>query len=220
MPTGPLLLYPGIDGYVQRNAEPDWAHAHDVTDGDSASSTATVSSTALRSSYSVPGRGSGYYVSRCFFSFDTSGIVNIPKSGSFALKGFSSHAADIIYCVKATSDIEAAITVDDFDSIVGWDHDADNTSNVTIYADNLTSWIVGNNLFTLNGQALADMAGQDKLNICLLTSFDILDTGGTFPVPSSTEYSGMYFVGHGTIGNRPVITLRQQDDSVFFGANF
>ena len=220
MPTGFMSLYPGLDGYVLRLAESTWADAHDATTGESASSSATHISNGLRSSYSAVGRGAGYYVGRCFFSFNTSGIFNTPESAQLKFKGYVNHAADVIYCVKATSDIESAITTADFDSIEGWDHDADNSSNVVEYASNLTAWIVGDNTFTLNGQALADITGRDRFNVCLLTNVDLLNTGDSFPPPSATHYSGLYFVNHGTIGNRPVLKISQQDDAVFFGANF
>ena len=220
MPTGNVTLWPGLDGYVVRQAEISWNAAHDVTTGDAASSTATYSGFILRSSYTASGRGSGYYVGRCFFSFNTSGIFNTPESAQLKFKGYVNHAADVIYCVKATSDIESAITTADFDSIEGWDHDAGNGGNVTEYASNLTAWTTGANTFSLNAQALADIAGRDRFNVCLLTDRDILNTGGDFPPPSSTNYSGLYFVNHSTLGNRPFIKMTLQDDAVFFGANF
>jgi hypothetical protein len=221
MPTGDVSLYPGLDGYVSRLAESTWDDAHDVTAGDSASSTALYHSSALRSSFtSGGGRGAGFYISRCFFSFATTGIFNTPKSGTIKFKGYGSASADVIYCVKATSAIESGITTTDFDSIEGWDHDANNSSNVVEYADNLTSWIIGTNTFTLNSQALVDIAGQGRFNVCLLTYLDLADLGGGGIPPASTHHSGLYFSNHGTLNNRPVIKLVQQDDAVFFGANF
>ena len=220
MPTGDLSLYPSIDGYVLRNAESTWADAHDATTGEVASSTATISAYALRASYTAAGRGAGFFTGRCFFSFDTSGIFNVPTKAIFTVRGYVTHAANYIYCVKATSDIESAITTADFDSIEGWDHDANNTGNVVQYADNLTAWILGSNSFTLNSQALADMAGLDRLNICLITHIDIQDIGDSTPPPSPSHYSGLYFVNHSSVSLRPVIRLTQQDDAVFFGANF
>jgi len=220
MPTGYISITPTIDGYVNRLAEASWGNAHDDNNGEASNYIAQYHATGLRSSFTAAGRGSGYYVSRCFFSFDTRGIFNIPKSGTLGIQGYSNANANIIYCVKATSDIEGAISNADFDSIEGWDHDADNTSTGTIYAPETSSWIVGTNLFTLNSQALADIVGQDRFNVCLLTNRDILDNGESFPAPSSTHYSGLYFSNHGTAFYRPTLKLLQQDDSVFFGANF
>ena len=222
MPTGIKLFYPAIDGYVHRIVESTWNDAHDVTTGDGANSSAHYHSRGLRSSYTASGRGAGWYVGRCFFSFDTSDIVDTPKSRvQLKIKGYGYHAANIIHCVKATSDIESAITTADFDSIEGWVHDADNSrGNAIAYASNTTAWIVGDNLFTLNGQALADIAGQDRLNICLLTHIDLANTAEAGLPPSDTHYSGLYFSNHAAVSNRPILELTQQNNSIFMGMNF
>jgi len=221
MPVGNITIYPSIDGYVKRQAEGSWDLARASATGDAASSSSTVSSTALRASLTGPGRGSGYYVSRSFFSFDTRTISNTPESAIIRVVGYVTTAGDPIYCVKATSDIEAVITTADFTSIEGWSRINDNTSNVTYYADAISSWSTGANNFSLNSQALVDIAGgNSKFNICLLTERDLDDSGGDSPPLPSADYSGVSFVNHSTLSYRPFLLITQQDDSVFFGANF
>ena len=221
MPTGTVSIFASKDGYVNRTAQFSWELAHDEATGTGASSTSTTSVVGIRASITGPGRGSGWYVSRCFFSFDTSSINNVPKSAQFRVRGITNNAITVIHTVKATSDIESAITTADFDSIEGWDARNDNTGNVTYYGATTSSWSTSSvNIIALNQQALVDMAGQDRLNIALLANRDIDDTGGNFPAPSATEYSGVIFTEYAGTTSDPFLKVELQDDSVFFGANF
>ena len=86
MPTGTVSIFASKDGYVNRTAQFSWELAHDEATGTGASSTSTTSVVGIRASITGPGRGSGWYVSRCFFSFDTSSINNVPKSAQFRVR--------------------------------------------------------------------------------------------------------------------------------------
>ena len=219
MPTGLVTLYPGVDGYVRRDAQSSWADAHDAVTGEGVNTSYAQSAYSIRTSFTTPGRGGGHYISRVFLSFNTSRIFNKPSKGQLSINGFSTTAIPVVYCVKATSDIESGLSTSEFDAIEGWDHDADNSSTGTIYAPATSSWVTGSNNFPLKEVALNDIAGQDRLNICLLSSRDILNTGGNFPLSHSTAYSGVRFV-ESPLSLRPNIKLTTQDDAVFMGANF
>ena len=216
-----LDKYPILDGSVERTAQSTWDDAHDNLAGTAASSTSTLNGVGIRASLTGPGRGSGWYVSRCFFSFDMSNITHVPLNAILKIRGITNNNIAVIHTVKATSDIEGGLTTADFDSIEGWDGRADNTGNVTYYASNTSSWSSsGYNNITLNQQALVDMVGQDRLNIALLAHRDINNTGGDFPPPASTQYSGLTFTEYSGTVNDPNIRLTTQDDAVFMGTNF
>ena len=216
-----MTIYPTIDGYVSRNAESTWADAHETLTGDQASSTGTSTNVGIRASLTPPGRGGGYYVSRCFFSFNTTGVTHVPKAGRLYIYGRTNGNINVVHTVKATSDIESAITTADFDSIQDWDPRGDFTGAATYYGTNTGGWSTGGyNTIILRQNALLDIAGQDRLNICLLAQRDIDNTGGSFPPPGSTDYNGLYFEDSTGTSRNPYLDITQQDDAVFFGANF
>jgi hypothetical protein len=219
MPIPDTSLNPTLDGFVSRSAEATWNDARESTTGDAVYASLTASSVAIRASLTGPGRGAGYYVSRCFFRFDTSGINFLPKSALFRVRGHVTSTITAIACVKAN--FGASLTTADFDAIEGWDHGRNNSGNVTYYASNSSAWSTsGLNSFTLNSTALSDIAGMDNLEICLLdVSADLAHTGGSVP-PSSTNYSGVVFVDHGTSSYRPNLRITHQDDAISLGANF
>ena len=220
MPIADTIIYPTVDGYVTRQAEATWDLARDSTAGDGSGVSSTGSTIAIRASKTPPGRGAGFYVSRSFFRFDVSDVNFVPKTVAFRVRGLTTNAITVIACVKAN--FGAILTTADFLAIEGWVRGADNTSNVTYYASNSSSWSTSsNNTFGLNQQALVDIAGQRFLEICLLdVNYDLEHTGGDLPSPGATNYSGCIFVEHGTSSYRPNIRIAHQDDAVFFGANF
>ena len=220
MPIPDTTLSPTVDGYVARNGELTWDLAHDNIGGDIYADAVSASSIAIRASYSPSGRGAGYYVTRSFFRFDTSDINFIPKSASFRVRGYITSTITAIACVKAN--FGASLDLGDFDNIEGWDPARNNSGNVTYYASNSSSWSTsGHNVFTLNNTALSDISGMDNLEICLLdVNSDLNNTGGDIPPPSSTNYSGVNFVDHGTSSYRPSIRITHQDNAISFGTNF
>ena len=214
-------IFPTIDGYVSRLADASWADAHETFTGTHANSTYTSSTVAIRASFTGPGRGAGWYVSRCFFSFNTTGVTHVPKSGKLQIRGTTNGNIDVIHTVKATSDIESAITTSDFNSIQDWDPRSDFTGTATYYAANTSAWNTASyNIMTLTQQALVDIAGQDRLNVCLLAQRDIDNTGGSFPPIGSTAYNGLFFEDYTGTSRDPKLVITTQDDAVFMGANF
>ena len=132
MPTGLVILYPGVDGHIRMDAQSSWADAHDAVSGDAANTSYAQSAYSIRTSYNAPGRGGGHYISRVFLSFNTSGIFNKPTRGQLSINGYSTTAIPIVYCVKATSDIESGLSTSEFDAIEGWDHDAEEVISLLV----------------------------------------------------------------------------------------
>ena len=67
----------------------------------------------------------------------------------------------------------SALTTADFDAITGWDHDEDNTDNVTYYSDAITTWNIstqtGNlNTIYLNQNAVDDVIANDYLQVNII----------------------------------------------------
>ena len=56
--------------------------------------------------------------------------------------------------------------------------------------------------------------------MCLLAQRDIDNTGGSFPPLTSALYSGVTFSNYTGTSRDPKLVIVEQDDAVFFGANF
>ena len=80
---------------------------------------------------------------------------------------FTNGSADF-FPVKATFS-DGAIANGDFDAIDGWSAGADNSSNVTKYSSEVTSWSTsGFNDITLNSDALADITNNDNFTLAIV----------------------------------------------------
>ena len=207
------------DIYVTSSAGgTSWEDARDATSG-VATYNAGYNATAVKAVIIGAGRGTHYSVSRAFFIFDVSGITHIPKAGRISIYGFTNTASDM-RLVKSNQGTTPAN--EDFDAIEGWVTGADNRSNVTDYDTAIIStWsILGYNIFTLSQQALVDIAGLDYFKCCLIENdSDLRNTAPTAP-DGLTNYSGLYYRDALGTSRDPFLNITEQDDSVFFGANF
>ena len=145
----------------------------------------------------------------------TSGV-----SWNFVRQG-TSGTADL-FVVKSTQ--ASTLANSDFDAITGWDHDADNSSNVTYYSSEVTSWSTsGYNTIALNATALTDMRGLSTFNVCLIEAdYDLTNTE---PSTGTDVFSGVYFIEWVNSYERPYLdytpaTVAVADNATFFGANF
>ena len=110
----------------------------------------------------------------------------------------------------------------DFDAIEGWVAGGDNSSNVTLYDTSVTNtWVTtGYNNIELSQQALVDIAGLDNFKCCLIEyPTDLRNIAPTAPGGVNNK-SGVSYVDSIGTSVDPKLIITEQDDAVFFGANF
>ena len=183
-------LAPTVDGTIGRFQQSTWADAREGTTGGILASSSTRLSNAIQATRgSSRGGGTVYHVYRAFFEFDTSGISATPQDATLKLYGFGTNVADF-FVVKADTATDGALALGDFDAITGWNNSADNSSNVTKYSSEITSFTtVSYNNITLNSTALTDMTNNNVIKFCLIESTrDLTNTE-----PTSTISTGLYF---------------------------
>ena len=169
MPTKNPSLARQITGITS----PSFAGARDATSGTvvtgGGGSFPTSYPSAIKYSKVAGARGNTIDITRFFIEFDTSDISVTPADATLSIYGDTNTSADF-FAVKATFS-DGSIVNGDFDSIDGWTAGADNSSNVTKYSSEVTSWSTGayNNI-TLTSDALSDMASEDNFKICLIQS--------------------------------------------------
>jgi hypothetical protein len=214
------------DGYVGRSNQSSWANARNNTVGTASSGTGTGHWKGI-SAYTAAARGGAtfYNVYRSFFHFDTSDIETTVNSATLKIYGYSQTGGDLI-ALKAVSGI-SSLSNSDFNAIAasgsGWDPAGDNSSVVTLYSEEITSWTkTGYNDITLSSQAKADMESDDDLYIALINyDHDLLNVAPT----GGSSANGLYYMNHATEGRRPYIDYEADaavvtDNAIFFGTNF
>tara|TARA_R100000808_G_C2145125_1_gene152928 strand:+ start:424 stop:1092 length:669 start_codon:yes stop_codon:yes gene_type:complete len=202
-----------------------WNDTHDhIGVGSPGTTNATHTMNGARYEY-VTGRGAPrYYLVRSFFDFDTSGISSAPSAATFKLKAFSQNTCTP--CIIAKSGHDPSTTSDDWFStwitgqgvtLSGW-----GASDITAYSSSTTINSVGSYTdFTLNSDALSDMASLSTFKICLLHNNDYNDVAPT----SGLLRTGLYFADASDAADRPYIdyteaTVSTTDNAIFFGSNF
>ena len=207
------------DGEIRAYNTTNWATSRDASSG-TVRINDTLSASAI-SAYKLPGRGGGssWQVKRAFFNFDTSGISDTLSSATLKLYGRSSSGSADFFVLASTQ--HQPLEGGDFGSrINGWTT-GDNTSNVTYYSDEITSWSTsGYNDITLNATALAAIKNDDDFTFCLVEAdYDLTDTE-----PSLGTYynTGLYWSDNTGTSKDPYIdyTVATTDNAVFFGSNF
>ena len=194
-----------------------WADARDATSG-TATSNAQNNLRAVQSVIIGTGRSTYYSVSRAFFIFNLRGITHVPKSATISIKGLINSVADM-KLVKSKQGTTLANA--DFDAIEGWVAGADNTNNITEYTAAINTWnVLAYNVITLNQQALVDIAGLDNFKCCLIEyPTDLRNIAPTAPGGVNNK-SGVSYVDSIGTSVDPKLIITEQDDAVFFGANF
>ena len=213
-------IYSGTnDGYVHTASTSSWAFARDATTG-TADSNDSQLQYAVRARKVASGRGTQWVVSRTFFEFDTSGISDAPSSANLQIFGRAAGNTADLFVVKSTQSTTLANT--DFDAITGWVAGADNSSNVTKYSSEITSWTTsGYNTIALNSTALSDIVSLSTFKVCLIEAD--YDLPNTEPSTGTDVYSGTFFSDNSGTSNDPYLDYTvavAADNSTFFGANF
>ena len=205
------------DGWVKNQTLTSWADTRDAGTGDGSSSTGTGSSTAVRATRATSGRaGYSWIVYRTFMIFDTSAIVVEPSSVTLNMYKFGGYTSADFFVVKST--IGTLYGPVQFDAIEGWTA-GDNSSNVTKYSDEVTTWGSAYNTVTLNATARSDIASLDTFKIALIEAdHDLTDIEPT----SANVMIGMYYTNYTGTSRDPYISVTEgvADNATFFGANF
>ena len=185
-------IFATVDGYLAMFNQSSWANARDGTSATATGLATTSNAQAVRVSRAAArGGGAAYNVYRSFFEFDTSGVSVTPTDATLKIYGFFGSSADF-FVVKADTATDGAIVAADFDAIVGWSSGADNSSNVTKYSSEVTSWSnSGYNDITLNAAALTSMVDDDVLKICCIESTK--DLPNVELTSNFNAQSGMYY---------------------------
>ena len=190
---------PSLSRQITGTTSPTFAGARDATSGTvvtgGGGSFPTSYPSAIKYSKVAGARADTFDINRFFIEFDTSDISVTPADATLSIYGDTNTSADF-FAVKATFS-DGSIVNGDFDSIDGWTAGADNSSNVTKYSSEVTSWSTGayNNI-TLNSTALSDMANNDTLKICLIEAdFDLTNTA---PSDTTARATGMSFANDGS----------------------
>ena len=164
---------PTLKNSIVGTTSPTFAGVRDATSGTVTTAPGggvlTAHPSAIKYSKVAGARGNTIDITRFFIEFDTSGITVAPTDATLSIHGDTNSSADF-FAVKATFS-DGSLASGDFDAIDGWSAGADNSSNVTKYSSEVTSWSTGayNNI-TLTSDALSDMASEDNFKICLIQS--------------------------------------------------
>ena len=184
-------LAPTIDGMFFALAQSSFANARDATSAPGGVNTSSTRYSAAVRYIRSSGRGGGtvHGITRSIFEFDTSGISVTPSDATLKLFGFLGQTADL-FVVKGNTATDGALVPSDYEPL-GWTTGADNSSNVTKYSSEITSWSTsGYNDITLNSTALSDMVSLDSFTVCLIES--VHDLRNVAPT-ANTFKNGMYF---------------------------
>ena len=200
---------PSVSNQITGITSPTFAGARDATSGTAATGLTTFPN-AIMYSKVAGARGDTISCNRYFIEFDTSDISVTPADATLQIYGSTNSSADF-FAVKATFS-DGSLSGGDFDAIDGWSAGSDNSSNVTKYSSEVTSWSTsGFNDITLNSDALSDMVSEDNFKICLIQSDNdlanveataVVKTGlhSVFQVIRLSYTEGATGFGHKTIG--------------------
>ena len=191
MPVKTSSLKNQMTGTVQ----PTFAAARDATTGTvgtgAGGGAPTSFPVAIQYSKVAGARGDSISINRFFIEFDTSDISVTPADATLQIPGSTNSSADF-FAVKATFS-DGSLAGGDFDAIDGWSAGSDNSSNVTKYSSEVTSWSTsGYNNITLTSDALSDMVSEDNFKICLIQSSNDLE---------NVEATAVFKTGVNLIGN-------------------
>ena len=214
-------IFPDNDGVVYTFATDTWANNRKAASG----TLNTSSSYYIQNSHTSGRGGDTYQIGRYFLEFDTSGINNTLSSASLNLYGNSLGTLDVILL---KSNQTGAITTADYNNIDGAafplavsNGTGGGTLDITVvtqYSIEIDTWDTsGYNKIELTPRAKADIIANDTFNCVLMGhDYDFRDIA-----PSEEWYRvGFYQDAYGTTSRDPVLTLIEQDNSVFNGCNF
>ena len=214
-------IYPDQDGVVYKFATDTWANIRNASSG----TLSTVASYYVQNSHSTGRGGNTYQIGRYFLEFDTSSINKTISSAALNIHGVTSGTLDVIL-LKGLQ--HSPVVTADFNNIYGASVPLSNSNGsgggslavigVTIYSGEIESWSTsGYNEIALTDIAKADIIANDSFRCVLIGyDYDYLDIA-----PSSATYRTQFYQDAAAATSRdPKLVITEQENSVFFGANF
>ena len=218
-------IYPDYDGVVFKYVSDTWANVRNASSGN----LTAVSFTTIYNSHTSGRGGNVYNVGRYFLEFDTSAINKTISSATLQIYGSSLNSLDVILFKSSQS---GAVGTGDFNEVDGASSafaasdgsgagsftNVSYSGDVTYYSNEVTTWsISGYNTFTLTDTAKADIIANDTFN-CVMMGFDY-DVRDVAP-SSISPAVGFFTDAKGGTTQDPKLVITEQENSVFFGANF
>ena len=218
-------IYPDYDGVVYKFATDTWVNIRNASSG----SLNVSSNYYVQNSHTTGRGGNTYQIGRYFLEFDTSGINKTISSATLNIHGVTSGTLDVMLFKGSQS---GSVVAGDFNEVDGASSafgasdgsgagsltNVSYSGDVTQYSDEITTWSTsGYNEIALSDDAKADIIANDTFN-CVLMGFDydVRDTA-----PSSATYRTQFYQDAAADTSRdPKLVITEQENSVFFGANF
>ena len=205
------------DGYNHSGALASslgWDNAHDSAGSGNPSTTTTNSGFFGPRAQFTTFRGGIYFINRCFFDFDLSGVSSGVTAVNFKTVTDTNGGHDAIV-LKSGHDPSNASTkwfttwlTGLGGTISGWSNSDSQvvpyTSNVTVAAANSTTTYAFNSQGVTDVNSLAGTSTAFKI-VLMNYDFDYLDVD---PAPSSaSQITGINFADHGTVSKRPFLEI-------------
>jgi len=216
-------IYPDQDGVVYKYASGTWAQIRNAAIG----TLNTGTSYNITNSHTSGRGGDTYNIGRYFLEFDTSSINKTISSANISIYGNSTNALDVIL-VKGLQ--HTPVTTSDFNNIVGAATPLASSNgsgagafdgvglDVVFYSDEIATWSTsGYNEITLSDAAKADIIANDSF-FCVLIGYDY-DFKDIAPSGASYQ-TGFRQDAYSGTSSDPKLVIEEQENSVFFGANF
>ena len=189
----PTITANTSDGYITSGINATWNTIHDATTGAAVDDNDQRYPYPVRVTCTAAGRSFDFDIARYFMTFDTSGISVAPSSATLKIKGFAETSGDLI-AIKGTAWAGGTLATSDFNNFDGY-ASGWGPSDTTPYSAEVSTWTHNSfNAFTLNSDALSDMASLSTLYVVIMNhTYDYSDV---IPVSgrscASSEFNGMY----------------------------
>lgn len=176
------------DGYVGNDVDDSsWATCHDAATGDEVSSADNSVVDAIKVRRLTTKANNDFTIRRCFFYFDTSGVVGTILSCDLVIEGLT-NADNTVAAQEGTQ--AATLTTADYDAFTG-------------STFGTTAWSTGTNTISFNSTGLAAINQAGTTKVCVRdNTWDVADSE---PATDGTRNSGMYFADNGS--NIPYLSL-------------
>ena len=215
-------IYPDYDGVVYKYAGGTWNSIRNASSG--ALNTGTTFN--MTNSHTSGRGGDTYNIGRYFLEFDTSSINKTISSASVQLYGNSTNALDVILMRGSQS---GAVSTSDFNDIYGATLHLlasdgagagrfAGSSTTVDYSSEIATWSTsGYNEIALSDDAKADIIANDTFNCVLIGyDYDYSDTA----LSEASYQTGFRQDAYSGTSSDPKLVITEQENSVFFGANF
>ena len=214
-------IYPDYDGVVYKIVTDTWANTRNASSG----TLDVTSSHYIQNSHTGGRGGDTFHIGRYFLEFDTSSINKTISSASVQLYGISTGTLDVILMKGSQS---GAVATTDFNEVYGASTPFANTDGIgggrlvdtdaVDYSSEIATWSTsGYNEIALSDDAKADIIANDTFNCVLIGyDYDYSDTA----LSEASYQTGFRQDAYSGTSSDPKLVITEQENSVFFGANF